>query len=117
MTPRARRKFFAIPFMGKAGSNHGAYLPHRTPRKTYTSRITLFLSREWMIDRRPIPTKEKNWKSSGGNGRGGTNGSLRDREKPVSDLHTRFFPRIVCCAERDQPPVYTRFMTRFICTM
>lgn len=35
--------------MGKAGFNHDTYLPHRTPRKTYISRITLFLSR-WSID-------------------------------------------------------------------
>lgn len=58
-----------------------------------------------MIDRRPIPSKEKNWKSSGGNGRGGTKWlSLRDREKPVSDLRTRFFPRFVRCTERGSAP-------------
>lgn len=88
----------------KLAPNHGTYLPHRTPRKTYIY-ISLSFSKEWMIDRRPIPSKEKNWKSSGGNGRGGTKWlSLRDREKPVSDLRTRFFPRFVRCTERGSAP-------------
>lgn len=126
MTPCARlcRKFFAIPLMDNAILS-SAYLCRRAPRKSDISCtrgcVDTRMDDRWTSDL----GYGKNWKSSGGNGRR-ENAWLRDREKGLANQYihsTRLSSscsrpaRSVHMATGDQPSVYTRFMTRFICTM
>ena len=130
MTPCARlcRKFFAILLMDNNAILSSAYLCRRAARKSDISCtrgcVDTRMDDRWTSDLGYGKKLEVlGWKRSSGECL-----ATRSREGPSKPVHA-YTPlgsplsscsrpvRSVHMATRDQPSVYTRFMTRFICTM